>query len=84
MFPIQNYTTKDAPWIWTKDQGKAVTRVNQEMKKVAELTHFKRNKPLRIICDASKQEGLYHRITFQNVLKYIFVGIFWENLISNK
>ena len=25
------------------------------MKKVAELTHFKRNKPLRIICDASKQ-----------------------------
>ena len=24
------------------------------MKKVAELNHFKRNKPLRIICDASK------------------------------
>ena len=25
------------------------------MKKVPELTHFKRNKPLRIICDSSKQ-----------------------------
>ena len=28
------------------------------MTKVAELTHFKRNKPLRIICDASKN-GLH-------------------------
>ena len=25
------------------------------MRKVAELPHFKRNKPLRIICDARKQ-----------------------------
>ena len=30
-------------------------KVNSEVKRVAELTHFKRNKPLRIICDASKQ-----------------------------
>ena len=30
-------------------------RVNQELKKVVDLTHFKRNKPLRNICDASKQ-----------------------------
>ena len=34
---------------------KAFKRVNDEVKKVAELTHFKRNKPLRIKCDASQQ-----------------------------
>ena len=28
---------------------------NEEVRKVTESTHFKRNKPLRIICDASKQ-----------------------------
>ena len=33
----------------------AFIRVNKEVKKAAELTHYKRNKLLRIICDASKQ-----------------------------
>ena len=28
-------------------------KVNAEVKRVAELTHLKRTKPLRIICDAS-------------------------------
>ena len=34
---------------------KGILRVNAEKKKVANLIHFKRNIPLRIICDASKQ-----------------------------
>ena len=54
-FPFRTIFKKDAPWTWTKDHEKAFIRVNQEVKKVTELTHFKRNKPLRIICDASKQ-----------------------------
>ena len=29
--------------------------MNKEVRKVADLTHFKRNKTLRIICDAGKQ-----------------------------
>ena len=29
--------------------------MNQEVRKVAEITHFKKNKPLIEICDASKQ-----------------------------
>ena len=54
-FPFISIIKKDAVWNWTEEHEKAFKRVNQEVRKVAELTHFKRNKPLRIICDASKQ-----------------------------
>ena len=54
-FPFRTILKKDAPWTWTKDHEKAFIGVNQEVEKVAELTHFKRNKPLLIICEASKQ-----------------------------
>ena len=54
-FPFRSILKKDAVWNGTEDHGKGFKRVNQEVRKVAELTHFKRNKQLRIICDASKQ-----------------------------
>ena len=54
-FPFRTILKKDAIWKWTEEHEKAFKRVNDEVKNVAELTHFKRNKPLRIICDASKQ-----------------------------
>ena len=54
-FPFRSILRKDAFWKWTDEHEKAFRKVNQEVRKVAELTHFKRNKPLRIICDASKQ-----------------------------
>ena len=54
-FPFRSILKKDAIWKWTEEHEKAFKRVNDEVKKVAELTHFNRNKPLRIICDASKQ-----------------------------
>ena len=54
-FPFRSILKKDAIWKWTEEHKKAFKRVNDEVKKAAELTHFKRNKPLRIICDASKQ-----------------------------
>ena len=41
-------------WNWSAEHEKAFRKVNAEVKRVAELTYFKRNKPLRIICDASK------------------------------
>ena len=34
---------------------KTIKQVNKKVKRVAEVTHDKRNKELRIICDASKQ-----------------------------
>ena len=37
---------------------KRVQKSKPRVKKVAELTHFKRDKLLRIICDASKQTRL--------------------------
>ena len=54
-FPFRTILKKAAPWIWTKCHEKAFTKIHQEVKKVAEVTHFKRNKPLRIICDANNQ-----------------------------
>ena len=54
-FPFRSILKKDAVWSWTLHE-KAFMEVNSKVKRVAELTHFKRKKPLRIICgDASKQ-----------------------------
>ena len=53
-FPFRSILKKDAVWNWTDEHERAFKKVNQEVRKVAELTHFKRNKPLRRICDASK------------------------------
>ena len=52
--PFRSILKKDAKWIWNNEYGKAFLEANSEVRKVAELTHFKRNRPLRIICDASK------------------------------
>ena len=54
-FPIRSFPKKDATWKWTPEHEMAFMRVNKEVKKAAELRRFKRNKPLRKICDASKQ-----------------------------
>ena len=54
-FPFRSILKKEANWEWNEEHEKAFKRVNEEVRKVAELTHFKRNKELRIICDASKQ-----------------------------
>ena len=40
---------------WNEVHESAFKILNEEVKKVAELTHFKKEKPLRIICDAGKQ-----------------------------
>ena len=54
-FPFRSILKKDAVWNWTPEHEKAFMKVHSEVKRVVELTHFKKNKPLRIICDASKQ-----------------------------
>ena len=54
-FPLRSFLKKIANWNWNDDLEKAFKNVNQEVKKVAELTHFKRKKTLKITCDASEQ-----------------------------
>ena len=54
-FPFRSILKRDAGWNWNEEHESAFKKVNEEVKKVAELTHFKKKKPLRIICDASKQ-----------------------------
>ena len=53
-FPFRSILKGDGSWIWNEEHEKALKRVNKEVKQVAEFTHFKRNKELRIIGDATK------------------------------
>ena len=53
-FPFRTLLKKDTTWEWKNEQEKVFKQVNNEIKKVTELNHFKRDCPLRIICDASK------------------------------
>ena len=71
-FPFKSISKKDAVWNWTDEHERAFRRVNQEVKKIAELTLFKRNQQLRIICDASKQNlGAVPQQCEENRLKRI-------------
>ena len=54
-FPFRKIFKKDADWIWEDEHEKAFNKINNEVKRVVELSHFKRNNEIRIICDASKQ-----------------------------
>ena len=38
-----------------REHERAFLKINQEVKRMTELTHFKTDKKLRIICNASKQ-----------------------------
>ena len=40
-FPFRSILKKDAVWKWTDEHERAFSNVNKEVKKVAELTHFK-------------------------------------------
>ena len=54
-FPFRSISKKDAEWEWNEEHENAFLKVNEEIINVVELTHFNRNKEIRIICDASKQ-----------------------------
>ena len=41
-FPFRSILRRDAVWNWTDEHKKAFKKTNQEVRKVAELTHFKR------------------------------------------
>ena len=54
-FPFRSISKKIAEWTWNTDHETAIKKINEEIKKVVELSHFKRNQEIRIICNASKQ-----------------------------
>ena len=43
--PFRSILKEDAKWIWNNEHEKAFLKVNCEVRKIAELTHFKRNRP---------------------------------------
>ena len=53
--PFRTILKKEAEWEWTREHEKAFLKINQEVKRITGLTHFKRDKKVLIICDESKQ-----------------------------
>ena len=53
--PFRSILKNDAEWELNESHENAFVRISEELKNVAELSHFKRNKEIRIICGASKQ-----------------------------
>ena len=54
-FPFRSILKKEIPWIWTEQHDAAFLKVNQQLKKITGMTHFKRDRPIRTICDASEK-----------------------------
>ena len=53
-FPFRSNLKKDAEWEWNENHEKAFVQYNKNIKIVVELSHFKRNQEIRVVCDASK------------------------------
>ena len=49
--------SKDTTWEWKAEHDTEFDKIKSAIQGITELHHFKRDKPLRIVCDASK-EGL--------------------------
>ena len=53
--PFRSILKKDAEWKWTHEHEKAFLKVNQEVKRITELTHFEESRKIKIICDTNKK-----------------------------
>ena len=53
-FPFRTLLKKDTHWERKNEHDKTFEQINNEIKPVTILNHFKKDCPLRIICDASK------------------------------
>ena len=54
-FPFRDFFKKDAVWNMTGHLEKSFNKKNEKVKKVTEITYFKRLDQRRIICDAGKK-----------------------------
>ena len=50
-FPFRSILKRDAEWNWNKEHESAFKKVNEEVKKVAELTHFKKTTANNLRCE---------------------------------
>ena len=54
-FPFRYILKTNADCIWEDELEKVFNEINNEVKRVVEVSHFERNNKTRKICDASKQ-----------------------------
>ena len=54
-FAFRDILKKYADWKWTETHEKAFKEVNEKVKKITELKHFKRQNKFRILCDANRK-----------------------------
>ena len=57
MCPLRSLLSKSTEWKWEEEQETAFQNIKTAIQKITEQKHFKKNQPVRINCDASK-EGL--------------------------
>ena len=88
-FPFRTIFQKDAVWIWDHEHEKAFLKIIDEIKKVVELSHFKTNQDIRIICDTSKQGlgPIFNKVRKmvngnQSVLRQDFKLILKQSILS--
>ena len=53
-FKLRPLLKQDKQWSWNETHDKAFEEINKQVKRVAEVGHFKKSRKIRIICDASK------------------------------
>ena len=53
-FPLRPLLKKDKTWNWEEKHEKAFKEINEQVKRVTEVGHFKKSENIRIVCDASK------------------------------
>ena len=52
--PLRPLLRNENEWMWGEENDEVFKKIKQAIKEITEIKHFKRDLPLRIICDASK------------------------------
>ena len=53
-FPLRPLLSKEKEWGWTDDHERAFAEMKKAVPAITEKQHFKRNQPMRDVCDASR------------------------------
>ena len=52
---LETLLKKEGEYNWNEEHETTFNKIQQSVKDIIALTHFKRNCKLRVICDASKE-----------------------------
>ena len=53
--PLRPLLSKDTKWDWKTEHDRAFDETKKTIQRITEIYYFKKDQPLRIVCDASKE-----------------------------